>query len=66
MMARNVGIFCMTLALGLASIVGVSAAADRDITGLGYGRCFFGICNCRSFVGSEYTCRNCGHNTSWH
>ncbi len=65
-MARFTLAFCLTLAMGLASVVGVSAAADRDITGLGFGRCFFGICNCRSFVGYNYTCENCGHNTNWH
>lgn len=65
-MAKTVGTFCLTLALGLAGVVGVSAAADHDITGLGFARCSFGVCNCRHFVGYGYTCENCGHNTNWH
>lgn len=54
--ARN-GMYCPT---------STTESMNRPPLRAGYGACYVNGCLCKSFMGSDQLCGNCGHNYSFH
>ncbi|MEZ6055483.1 MAG: hypothetical protein R3C01_02140 [Planctomycetaceae bacterium] len=51
-------------AIAATTFLATDFATGGDI--FAYSRCYFRGCHCRSFVGTTFTCKNCGHNRDYH